>query len=177
MFEIAGPSDWTDVLDAYPLDVTGPAAPTGGEPPVGTGSWQIPDWAAVSHDYDAVHLTVIGHLASAGRVLPTSSGQTVLAVFDPDLNLLAHRQPHSSCTTDYVAKSRAQRLRERVGSRPGRALTHPSLGARHQGRSACVAPRPIWVFRTRDVMVVRTIHPSGLPAKRATAGVAPAAGQ
>lgn len=51
----------------------------------GTGPWQIPDWSAVSGDYDAVHLGVAGYLSTAGRALPTRTGQSVLAGFDPDL--------------------------------------------------------------------------------------------
>jgi hypothetical protein len=85
VLEIVAPSDWTGLVDAYPLHVDRSRRPDWWRATSGTGPWQIPDWAAVSRDYDAVHLTVIGYLSSAGRALPTEKGQTVLAGFDPDV--------------------------------------------------------------------------------------------
>jgi len=49
-----------------------------------TGTWLIPDFTAVAEDYDAVHLSIAGYLATAGRVLPVGDSCTVLAGWDPD---------------------------------------------------------------------------------------------
>ena len=85
VFEITGPADWVELVERYPLDVDRSRRHDWRRATGGTGPWQIPDWSAVSQDYDGVHLTVIGYLGSAGRALPTQGGQTVLAGFDPDL--------------------------------------------------------------------------------------------
>lgn len=44
----------------------------------------IPDWAAAASDFGAVHLTVLGYLATAGRALPMRGSHTVLAGWNPD---------------------------------------------------------------------------------------------
>ena len=44
----------------------------------------IPDFSAVAADYDAVHLSVVGYLTTAGRALSVNDGRTVLAGWDPD---------------------------------------------------------------------------------------------
>ncbi|GAA3555734.1 hypothetical protein GCM10022197_08640 [Microlunatus spumicola] len=85
VYEIGGPSDWTDLVDRYPLEVDRSRRHDWWLATGGRGPWQIPDWYAVSQDHDAVHLTVAGYLAAAGRALPTRGGQTVLAGFDPGL--------------------------------------------------------------------------------------------
>ncbi|SEQ40779.1 hypothetical protein [Microlunatus flavus] len=83
--EIATPSDWAALVTSHPLDVDRSRRHDWYRTTGSTGPWQIPDWAAVSRDHDAVHLTVAGYLAAAGRALPTEHGWTVLAGFDPDL--------------------------------------------------------------------------------------------
>lgn len=85
VLELETPSDWVDLVERYPLDVDRSRRHDWWRATGGTGPWQIPDWPAVGQDYDAVHLTVMSYLAGAGRALPTRSGQTVLAGFDPDL--------------------------------------------------------------------------------------------
>jgi hypothetical protein len=34
------------------------------------GPWLVPDWSRVAQEWDAVHLTVAGYLASATRCIP-----------------------------------------------------------------------------------------------------------
>ena len=85
VYEINTSADWTDLVESYPLDVDRSRRHDWWRATGGTGPWQIPDWAAVGQAFDAVHLTVAGYLASAGRALPTRGGYTVLAGFDPDL--------------------------------------------------------------------------------------------
>ncbi|MEO7124431.1 MAG: hypothetical protein ABI400_15220 [Lacisediminihabitans sp.] len=38
----------------------------------------------MASDYDAVHLTVLGYLTTAGRALPVRDSHTVLAGWNPD---------------------------------------------------------------------------------------------
>ena len=85
VLEVTGPSDWVDLVTRYPLDVDRSRRHDWYRATGGTGPWQIPDWLAVSREHDAVHLTVAGYLATAGRALATGRGWTVLAGFDPDL--------------------------------------------------------------------------------------------
>ncbi len=46
--------------------------------------WAIPDWEAVARDHDAVHLTVLGYLTTAGLPLDAGPNRTVLAGWSPD---------------------------------------------------------------------------------------------
>lgn len=85
IYEISDPADWVELVERYPLDVDRSRRHDWWRATGGTGSWQIPDWLAVSRDHDGVHLSLIAYLAGAGRALPTRHGQTVLAGFDPDL--------------------------------------------------------------------------------------------
>lgn len=85
VFEIAAPADWVELVTRYPLDVDRSRRHDWYRATRGSGPWQIPDWLAVSRDHDAVHLTVAGYLATAGRALATEHGWTILAGFDPDL--------------------------------------------------------------------------------------------
>ena len=87
VLEIAGPADWSALVERHPLEVTASRrhvwrAVTGED-----GRWFLPDWAAVAEEFDAVHVTVDGYLATAGRALPvrTEGGpaSTVLAGWDP----------------------------------------------------------------------------------------------
>ncbi len=58
-WSVTHPLDVTRSRDQYWPDVTGGHKP-----------WFIPDWLAVSRDYDAVHLSVLAYLSTAGRALP-----------------------------------------------------------------------------------------------------------
>jgi hypothetical protein len=85
VYEIDSPSAWTALVAQYPLDVThsnrdGWRQVTGLE-----GPWLIPDYQAVAQDWDGVHLTVAGYLATATRALPLPQhGHTLLGGWDPD---------------------------------------------------------------------------------------------
>jgi hypothetical protein len=85
IFEIDGPAAWVDLVRRYPLDVTWSRRQDWYRVTGTDGTWLIPDWHAVSRDFDAVHLSVLGYLAAATRrldVLPTAA--TVLSGWDPD---------------------------------------------------------------------------------------------
>ena len=85
VYEIDGPETWVDLVRRYPFDVTSSRRQDWYRVTGRDGVWAIPDWEAVSRDFDAVHLSVLGYLRTATRrleVTPTAS--TVLAGWDPD---------------------------------------------------------------------------------------------
>ncbi|MET0695062.1 MAG: hypothetical protein ABWY56_14100 [Propionibacteriaceae bacterium] len=83
VWEIDEPADLVDVVSRYPLAVDRARRHDWFRLTGVRGPWLIPDWAAVGVDYDAVHLTTLGYLATAGRALPVEGGFTVLAGWEP----------------------------------------------------------------------------------------------
>ncbi|MGO9082992.1 MAG: hypothetical protein ACLQDY_28865 [Streptosporangiaceae bacterium] len=84
LYRIAGPADRTALVQRYPLDVSKSRRHDWYRATGCSGSWLMPDYAAVAADYDAVHLTVGGYLTTAGRALPVDDARTMLAGWDPD---------------------------------------------------------------------------------------------
>ena len=86
VLEITAPEDWAGLVGRYPLPVTASRRHDWWRTTGHEGPWAVPDWAAVATEYDAVHLTVDGHLSTAGRALPVpgTDASTVLAGWDPD---------------------------------------------------------------------------------------------
>lgn len=86
VWEIDGPGAWTRLVDRYPLVVTHARRHDWYRTTGRAGIWRIPDWYAVSADWDAVHLSVAGYLTTATRTVPLADGEaaTVLAGCDPD---------------------------------------------------------------------------------------------
>lgn len=84
IYEITGPQEWAELVGRYPLRVTNSRRQDWWRTTGQYATWLIPDFAAVAADYDAVHLSVHGYLATAGRALPAGDGFTVLAGWDPD---------------------------------------------------------------------------------------------
>lgn len=84
IYEISGPDQWTDLVGRYPMDVSQSRRHDWWRVTRWTGAWLIPDFAAIGQDYDAVHLSVAGYLATAGRALPVGDACTLLAGWDPD---------------------------------------------------------------------------------------------
>ncbi|RBY97479.1 hypothetical protein DQ237_00525 [Blastococcus sp. TF02-8] len=87
VLEVAGPADWVGLVERFPLVVTASRRHDWWRVTGEDEGWVIPDWSVVADEYDAVHLTVDGYLATAGRALPvhTPDGPagTVLAGWDP----------------------------------------------------------------------------------------------
>ena len=90
-YEVLGPGDWTRLVARYPLDVSKSRRHDWWRVTGCSGTWLVPDWAAVAADYDAVHLSTGGYLTTAGCALETRPGCTVLAV-GPGRYVLAHRR-------------------------------------------------------------------------------------
>ena len=84
VFEVDGAGAWSELTERFPKEVTLSRRFdwwrwTGWE-----GRWFLPDWVQVADAFDAVHLSVAGHLEASYRALPVSGGATCLAGFDPD---------------------------------------------------------------------------------------------
>jgi hypothetical protein len=67
--EINGPEDWADLCCHYPLDVTASQRSDWFETTGRKGRWVIPDWSRVAEDFDGVHVSLAGHLRTAGAVI------------------------------------------------------------------------------------------------------------
>lgn len=86
VWELGRPQSWVQLVDRYPLDVTHSRRHDWYRATGRAGRWRIPDWAAVSAEWDAVHLSVAGYLTTATRALALADDNeaTVLAGWDPD---------------------------------------------------------------------------------------------
>lgn len=85
VLEIDGPAAWADLCRRFPLDVTASRRHDWYRVTGVDGAWVIPDWSRVAEEYDGVHVTVAGYLATAGRAVPVDDGcATVLAGWGPD---------------------------------------------------------------------------------------------
>lgn len=84
--EIASPSDWARLVQAYPLDVTQSRRPDWYESlDPHDGGWLIPDWSAVARDYEGVHVSVLAWLMTSGQAVPAGPrATTTMAGWDPD---------------------------------------------------------------------------------------------
>ena len=109
VYEIDGPAAWVELVRRYPLDVTWSRRQDWYRVTGTDSTWLIPDWHAVSSDFDAVHLSVLGYLATATRRLPvTADAATLLAGWDPDqtwwlTDVLAADEPPEHWHTDQDA--------------------------------------------------------------------------
>lgn len=88
VYEIDGPEDLSELVARFPLDVSRSRRGCWWETTGVDTAWCMPDWEAVSHELDAVHLTVRGYLSTAGRAVPVPgrvirSRSTVLAGWTP----------------------------------------------------------------------------------------------
>ena len=87
------PGQWAGLVDRYPLDVGRSRRHDWWRATGLTGRWLIPDYAAVATDWDAIHVSVAGYLATAGVATPVGAAagsaagagaRTMLAGWDPD---------------------------------------------------------------------------------------------
>jgi hypothetical protein len=85
VYEICGPGQWAELVDRYPLDVSKSRRHDWWRTTGWAGRWLIPDYAAVSADWDAIHVSVAGYLTTVGIAIPAGDGaRTILAGWDPD---------------------------------------------------------------------------------------------
>jgi hypothetical protein len=99
IYEIDGPDAWAELCARYPMVVTASRRHDWYRTTGRDGEWLIPDWTQVQQSFDAVHLTVGGYLATAGRAIDVGDGRaTVLAGWDPG-------QAYWLCDVAYGASS------------------------------------------------------------------------
>lgn len=65
VYEITGPDAWADLVGRYPMDVSRARRHDWWRTTRRAGRWLIPDYLAVTADFDAVHLSVAGYLTTA----------------------------------------------------------------------------------------------------------------
>jgi hypothetical protein len=84
IYEVSGSAQWAELVTRYPMEVTNYRRHDWWRATGWDGRWLIPDFTAVATDYDAVHVTVMGYLATAWCALPVDDACTVLAGWNPD---------------------------------------------------------------------------------------------
>jgi hypothetical protein len=87
VYEVDGPAAWASLVTRYPLDVSRSRRHDWWRATGWTGRWLIPDYQAVAVDYDAVHVSVLGYLTTAGVAVQAGAdgeARTLLAGWDPD---------------------------------------------------------------------------------------------
>ncbi|MET9199233.1 hypothetical protein [Gordonia sp. NPDC003585] len=84
VYEISSPEDWAALVDEYPLELTASYRHDWFRVTGVDSRWFVPDYRRVAVEYDALHLTVDGYLATAGRAVPVQAGSSVMAGFAPD---------------------------------------------------------------------------------------------
>lgn len=85
VIEIDGPDAWARLCRRHPLVVTASRRYVWEMTTGRVGAWVQPDWAAVADEAVGVHLTVVGYLTTAGRVVDLGDGgASLLAGWDPD---------------------------------------------------------------------------------------------
>ena len=86
--EIREAADWIALCRKYPLEVTASRRHDWYRVTGRDGRWVIPDWEQVAGEWDAAHLTVLGYLNGAMRLLQVDDDSaTVMAGWDPDSTL------------------------------------------------------------------------------------------
>jgi hypothetical protein len=87
IYEVDGPTAWASLVARYPLEVTRSRRHDWWRATGQQGRWLIPDYRAAAGEYDAVHVSVLGYLSTAGVAVPVPAGgqaRTLLAGWDPD---------------------------------------------------------------------------------------------
>lgn len=85
VLELLGPADWAELCRRWPLDVQASCRHDWFRVTGQDRRWVMPDWSAVAGEYAAVHLTVLGYLRTAARLVELGDGRaSVLAGWNPD---------------------------------------------------------------------------------------------
>lgn len=96
LYEIDGPPAWRSLVEAYPrrLEDPSPSNAAGSLANWFGDPFYVPDWAKVSSDFDAVHLTQLGYVTTAYAPIPCRGGTTSVCGWGPDLTAwLRHPSP------------------------------------------------------------------------------------
>ena len=85
VYEVDGPQAWSELCGRFPLEVTASRRHDWFRTTGATDRWVIPDWVRVAEQFDAVHVSTVGYLRTAGRAVTVAAGtSTVLAGWNPD---------------------------------------------------------------------------------------------
>lgn len=84
VFEVDAAEDWARLCREFPLTVTASRRHDWYRATGWAGELVVPDWAAVSMSYDAIHLSYAGYLSGAGLAIPVGEGTaSVIAGWNP----------------------------------------------------------------------------------------------
>ncbi|TVZ01045.1 hypothetical protein EAS64_32570 [Trebonia kvetii] len=70
IYEVDGPAGWASLVARFPLEVTRSRRHDWWGATGWAGRWLIPNYQAVATEYDAVHVSVLGYLTTAGVAVP-----------------------------------------------------------------------------------------------------------
>lgn len=88
ILEIKSGEDWADLCRAFPMEVTASRRHDWYRVTGRDGKWVIPDWEQVAQQWDAVHLTTLGYLSAATRLIDIDGQRaTVIAGWGPDATI------------------------------------------------------------------------------------------
>ncbi len=85
VYELHGPSDWLRLCERHPTvaNVPGEWLTWGIHTP-----WALsPDWRAVAHEWDAIHLSVAGLLTACGNPMVTGARGTIAETADSEITI------------------------------------------------------------------------------------------
>lgn len=85
ILEVGTADDWVELCREYPMEVTASRRHDWFRVTGRAGRWVIPDWERVAERWDAVHLTTLGYLSAATRLIDVDDEcATVIAGWAPD---------------------------------------------------------------------------------------------
>lgn len=86
--EIRGPSEWVALCREFPMEVTASRRHDWYRTTDRDGRWLLPDWQRVGERWDAVHLTTLGYLTAATRLIEIDDEYaSVIGGWAPDSTL------------------------------------------------------------------------------------------
>lgn len=141
--QINSPADWAWLCRADALDVTAARRQDWYRTTGRNGPWLMPDWGLLQETYDAVHLTVGGYLATAGREIPVDETfSSVLAGWDPDATYWLRDVPADVATRQTWLRDQSQEQESPVWAPRGDRIQCRTQPARSQ-----------WSFNVADYRV------------------------
>src|SRR5665213_1428821 len=85
--EVDGPYSWARLVDQAPIDITVTRDADWSRWTTKHGPWLVPDWRIIGENYDAVHVSIGGYLATRGSAIEVEGGYTFLAGWDAGATL------------------------------------------------------------------------------------------
>ncbi|MDQ0646332.1 hypothetical protein QFZ53_000528 [Microbacterium natoriense] len=117
--EIRSAEDWARLCLRYPVEVTASRRHDWYRVTGRDGRWIIPDWTRVAADWDAVHLTVLGYLSAATRLIPVDDEYaSVIGGWAPDSTVWLTDSARESAPRQHWARpdGRSEWIRQEPGA-------------------------------------------------------------